>query len=242
MDPDENRIKAGQFGNLKRDGEYYAAVFDSLYARELEKLGFVIDRQGGKKWEIAGIPPSMIDKFSKRTDEVEDEAARRGITDAARKAELGAKTRSKKQKELTLPELREAWDAQLTDGERDALAAVYRQGNRGGQGSDGGGSGGLRHRPLLSEKLSVFPERELKRVALLYGLGSVTPEQVAAELPRQGVITAEIDGRLMATTEELQARGGLHRRPGGGRARHASRPVGVADGLYPHAGRRQVAQ
>ena len=41
-------------------------------------------------------------------------------------------------------------------------------------------------------------------MALLHGLGSVTPEQVAAELPRQGVITAEIDGRLMATTEELQ--------------------------------------
>ena len=54
-DPVEDRIKAGQFGGLKRDGEYYSAVFDSLYARELEKLGFGIDRQGGKKWEIAGI-------------------------------------------------------------------------------------------------------------------------------------------------------------------------------------------
>src|SRR5262249_4678963 len=84
-DPVEDCIKAGQFGNLKRDGEYYAAVFDSLYARELEKLGFAIDRQGGKKWEIAGIPASMVDKFKKRTDEVEDEAARKGITDAARK-------------------------------------------------------------------------------------------------------------------------------------------------------------
>ena len=89
MDPEEDRIKAGQFGNLKRDGEYYAAVFDSLYARELEKLGFVIDRQGGKKWEIAGVPQSMIDKFSKRTDEVEDEAARRGITDAAARRSWG---------------------------------------------------------------------------------------------------------------------------------------------------------
>ena len=45
----------------------------------------------------------------------------------ATKAELGAKIRSKKQKELTLPELRKAWDAQLTDAEREALAAVYRK-------------------------------------------------------------------------------------------------------------------
>ncbi len=203
MDEEENRIKAGQFGNLKRDGEYYAAVFDSLYASELEKLGFIIDRQGGKKWEIAGIPASMVDKFKKRTDEVEDEAARKGITDAARKAELGAKTRSKKQKELTLPELREAWDAQLTDDEREALAAVYRKEVTAGKDVTAAEAVAfaIAH---CTEKESAVPERELKRVALLHGLGSVTPGQVARELPRHGVITAEINGRLMSTTEGLQ--------------------------------------
>jgi conjugative relaxase-like TrwC/TraI family protein len=229
MDPEENRIKAGQFGNLKRDGEYYAAVFDSLYARELEKLGFVIDRQGGKKWEIAGIPASMVEKFKKRTDEVEDEAGRRGIVDAARKAELGAKTRSRKQKELTPAELREAWDAQLTDGERDALAAVYRRDASGGPPvtAPEAVAFALAH---ISEKLSVFPERELKRVALFYGLGNLTPDQVVAELPRQGVITSEIDGRLYATTEELQREEDyIAGQAAGGRGSVA--PIGVADGL-----------
>jgi conjugative relaxase-like TrwC/TraI family protein len=229
MDQEENRIKAGQFGNLKRDGEYFAAVFDSHYARELEKLGYVIDRQGGKKWEIAGIPASMIGKFKKRTDEVEDEAARRGIIDAARKAELGAKTRARKQKELTLPELREAWDAQLDDGERDALAAVYARGITPGKEvtAQEAVAWAIAH---ISEKLSVFPERELKRVALLYGLGSITPEQVATELPRHGVTTSEIDGRLMATTEKLQAEEDyIVGQAMGGRGSVA--PVGVAEGL-----------
>jgi conjugative relaxase-like TrwC/TraI family protein len=229
MDSEENRIKAGQFGNLKRDGEYYAAVFDSLYARELETLGFVIDRQGGKKWEIAGIPASMVDKFKKRTDEVEDEAARRGIIDAVRKAELGAKTRSKKQKELTPADLRIAWDAQLTDAERGALAAVYRREAEGGPAVTPAEAAAyaIAH---VSEKLSVFPKRELKRVALFYGLGSVTPEQIAAELPRHGVITSEIDGRLMATTEKLQREEDyIVGQAAGGRGSVA--PVGVADGL-----------
>jgi conjugative relaxase-like TrwC/TraI family protein len=229
MDPEENRMKAGQFGNLKRDGEYFAAVFDSHYARELEKLGFVIDRQGGKKWEIAGIPASMVDTFSKRTDEVEDEAARRGIVDAARKAELGAKTRSRKQKELTPAELREAWDAQLTDSERDALAAVYARGVAPGREVTAAEAvaWAIAH---VSDKLSVMPERELKRVALLYGLGSLTSEQVAAELPRQGVITSEIDGRLYATTEELQREEDyIAGQAAGGRGSVA--PVGVAEGL-----------
>ena len=229
MDPEEARIKAGQFGNLKRDGEYYAAAFDALYARELEMLGFGIDRQGGKRWEIAGIPASMAAKFSKRTDEVEDEAARRGIVDAVRKAELGAKTRSSKQKELTQPELRAAWDAQLTGGERDALAAVYRREASGGSPVTPAEAVAfaLAH---VSEKLSVFPEREIKRVALFYGLGSVTPDQIAAELPRQGVITADIDGRVMATTEALQREEDfIVGQAMGGRGSVA--PVGVADGL-----------
>ena len=96
-------------------------------------MGYAIDRRGGKEWEIAGIPQSMIDKFNKRSDEIEAEHRRRLRDDPdyreAYKHELAAKTRSKKQKELTPDQLREAWDAQLTDDEREALAAVYRRDN-----------------------------------------------------------------------------------------------------------------
>ena len=68
-DPVGRPHQGGQFGNLKRDGEYYrGGVLCPLCADKLEALGFVIDRRGGKKWEIAGVPQSMIDKFSKRTD------------------------------------------------------------------------------------------------------------------------------------------------------------------------------
>ena len=86
-----------------------------------------------------------------------------------------------------------------------------------------------------------MPERELKRVALLHGLGSVTPDQIAAELPRHGVITAEIDGRLMATTQELQAEERFITRLRGGRARHGL-PGGRACRAGPHACRRQASQ
>ena len=126
LDPEENRIKAAQFGDIVRDRPYYDAKFFSLLADGLVKLGYAIDRRGGGKWEVAGVPQTVIDKFSKRTDEIEDEAKRLSIADPGRKAELGAKTRAKKDKELTPEELREAWDAQLTRGEREALAAVCR--------------------------------------------------------------------------------------------------------------------
>ncbi len=228
-DPVEDRIKAGQLGNVVRDKGYYRAAFYARLAGKLEDLGYGIDRRGGNEWEIAGVLQSTIDKFSKRTAQIEAEAEKLGITDAARKAELGAKIRSKKQKELTMPELRKAWDAQLTDAERRALAAVYRKDVPGGKEVTPAEAVAfaIAH---CSEQESVIPERELKRVALLHGLGSVTPDQIAAELPRHGVITAEIDGRVMATTKELQAEEQfISGFAAGGRGTVA--PVGIPAGL-----------
>ena len=44
-----------------------------------------------------------------------------------------------------------------------------------------------------------MPERELKRVALLYGLGDVSLRQVEAELAARAMIARVLDGRKMAT-------------------------------------------
>jgi conjugative relaxase-like TrwC/TraI family protein len=226
---DDGKIKAGQFGDIIRDKPYYRAAFYARLADKLEGLGYAIDRRGGTDWEIAGVPQSAIDRFSKRTAQIDGEAEKRGITDAARKAELGAKIRGRKQKELTLPELRREWNGQLTDAERDALAAVYRKEVPADNAVTAAEAVAyaIAH---LSEKLAVFPEREVKRVALLFGLGHVTPDQVAAELPRHGVITAAIDGRLMATTDDLQREEDyIVGQAMGGRGRVA--PMDMPDGL-----------
>ena len=183
-DPVERRLKAAQFGDLKRDAPYWEAVFEARLAHKLEGLGYAIDRRGGKAWEIAGVPQSVLDKFSKRTDEIETEAERLGITDADRKGELGARTRHAKGKGLTPQQLRQEWDRQLTDPERQALGAVHRREIARGPGVSASDAVAYAIRHCF-ERESVVPERELKRVALLHGLGSLTPEQVAAELPRR---------------------------------------------------------
>lgn len=197
----DGRVLAGQFGNLKKDGEYYSALFDARYASNLQRLGYAIDRQGGKRWEVAGVSDVLIDQFSKRTREIEAEAKRRGVTDAKVKAELGAKTRSKKQKELTPEQLRNAWDAQLSDDDRDALAAVYRRDKPGGQAITAREA--VRYAVAhCFEREAVIAERELVRVALLFGLGDVTADQVRAEMPAQGVMLTERDGRAMVSTKD----------------------------------------
>lgn len=207
-DPEEKRIKAAQLGDIVRDKQFFRAAFYSRLAGKLEAMGYAIDRRGGMEWEIAGIPQAMIDKFSKRTEQIDAEAEKRGITDAARKATLGAEIRSKKQKELSMGELRQLWNAQLDDGDRAALVAVYRKEIAQGPAvtPEVAVEFAIAH---CGEQNSVWAERELMAVALMRGLGDVSVGQITAELPRHGVIVREMNGRRMATTHELQREEGV---------------------------------
>ena len=107
-DDQEEAWKAGQFRDLKRDAPYFEAVFHSRLAHRLHDLGLPIARTA-KGWELAGVDKALIDKFSRRTALIEEKAREKGIDDPEAKDELGAKTRERKQKDLSFPELQEAW-------------------------------------------------------------------------------------------------------------------------------------
>lgn len=70
-DDREQRIKAGQFRDLKASGPYFQAAFRVRLANKLQDLGFPIERKRDD-FEIAGVPASVIKKFSRRTDEIEE--------------------------------------------------------------------------------------------------------------------------------------------------------------------------
>src|SRR5690606_27573667 len=78
-------------------------------------------------FEIAGIKGDVLKRFSRRTALIEQLAEEKGITNPDWKAELGAETREKKGKALSMDELRKQWDARLSDKERQPLAAVHRR-------------------------------------------------------------------------------------------------------------------
>src|SRR3984893_1426378 len=94
-DDEERRGKAGQFAELKRDSPYFQAAFRARLADRLQDLGFGIHRKRDD-FEIAGIKPDVLKRFSRRTTQIEKVAQEKGITDPKRKAELGAETREKK--------------------------------------------------------------------------------------------------------------------------------------------------
>src|SRR5208282_5091515 len=87
-DEEENRWKAGQFRELKRDAPYFQAAFRVRLANRLQDLGFGVDRKRDD-FEIAGIPPDVLKRFSRRTALIEKVAEERGITDPKQKDGLG---------------------------------------------------------------------------------------------------------------------------------------------------------
>lgn len=140
-DEKEKMFKAGQFGNIKRNGQYYESLFHGHLSNNIKQLGYEIERNK-KGWEIAGISKELRDKFSLRTKEVEQEAKRKEAElkelnkiresegkaplqfTANDKSELGARTRNKKTEEFSTIELIEKWKNRLSDDERKILSNI----------------------------------------------------------------------------------------------------------------------
>jgi conjugative relaxase-like TrwC/TraI family protein len=137
FDPEEQRFKAGEFSNLVRDKGYYQAAFHSRFAERLAALGYGIERDGNS-FRLKGIDEGAAAKFSRRTDIIEAEAERLGITNAKAKGKLGRRTRESKDKEgMSVSQLRKEWNNRLSDEEREGIAGARR------------GQDGLRARPFL---------------------------------------------------------------------------------------------
>src|SRR5262249_23757858 len=90
--------------SLHRAAPYYEAAFHSRLMCNLEEIGLATIRKG-KSFELADVPESVNRKFSNRTAQIENEARKRGITDAKTKSKLGALTRIAKRRDLTPEDL-----------------------------------------------------------------------------------------------------------------------------------------
>jgi conjugative relaxase-like TrwC/TraI family protein len=114
FDEQEDQFKAARFRDIKRDMPYYQARFHKQLSDRLVKLGYNV-RRTEKSFEVEGVPKRVIENFSKRTDEIGRVANEKGITDARELDNLGARTRSKKQKGLSMTELKAEWKRQIKE-------------------------------------------------------------------------------------------------------------------------------
>src|ERR1700694_3334736 len=201
-DDTEKRWKAGQFGDLKRDAGYFEAAFDARLAHKLNALGYATEKNSKYSFEIAGTPQSLIDKFSRRRNEIERKAAEKNITDAVSKHAIGYYGREHKNNELGKADLRREWNARLSNDERLALAdAVH--GKASGDRAYMAGEAKEYAIAHSFQNASAVSEKRLKAEALKYGVGSVLPQDVADISQHPEVIAEKRDGQVMTTTKTL---------------------------------------
>ena len=200
-DDKEQLWKAGAFHGLLRDAPFFQAVFHSRLADRLADLGYGIERHA-RGWEIAGVSPDVLDRFSRRTALIEQLAKDKGILDAAEKDELGAKTRERKAKNLSAKQLLEEWQSRLTTAERDTLDDVRASAKPGSQIRDDKAADAAMQYAIGNcyERKSVVPERTVLAEALQHSVGQATVEQVHRQASVSGLIIGTRKGRRMATT------------------------------------------
>jgi len=204
FDEKEKAWKAGQFRGLKRDAPYFEAVFHSHLAHRLSDLGLPIERTR-KGWELAGVQQDLIEKFSRRTVQIEEKARELGLDSAAAKDGIGAKTREHKQKNLSFPELQETWQSRMTAQERQVLASLEQRVGGDAEPVDDNAAGrGLDYAVgHMFERKSVVPERRLLAEALKHSVGEASVADVHRAYERSDLIRGERDGQQMTTTRDV---------------------------------------
>ena len=197
-DPVEEKWKAGQFGDIKRDAEYYEAAFHARLSKKVGELGYAVGRSGDW-WEIKGLSRETLEKFSQRTEKIEEAAKKGAIGDPAAKDRLAALTREKKVK-TSMSDLKREWADRLTPEEKQSLASLL----------------GQQQNPLITaresmdyalahchERASVVSDKALVTEALWHGVGQVDVAQVERQLLREEILTQEMNDRRWCTTKEV---------------------------------------
>ncbi|WP_216351071.1 MobF family relaxase [Mucilaginibacter polytrichastri] len=206
-DAQEKMIKAGQFKDINRDMPYYQAMFHKRLADNLEDLGYQI-RRTEKSFEIEGVPQNVINLFSKRTNEIGEFAKEKGITDAHELSNLGARTRAKKQKGLSMIDLKAEWRQQIKAySEVDAAEAErpvrYAKRPTPRIIADDCVEYALKH---CYERASVMPERRLLENVYRHSVGhrNVSLPAMTDKFNSDGrIIRVKEKGRTFCTTKEV---------------------------------------
>lgn len=204
FDGAEGRWKAAKFHAIKQEAPYFEALFHSRLTEKLASLGYGIERTR-TGWEVAGIPPSVLVKFSRRTAQIEEIAAKKGITDAKAKDALGAASRAGKRRGLTNKQLLSNWQGRLTTDELAAIRQVaakqpvqQRQAITATAALD-----------YAAEKLfarhSVVEKSRLVAEALRFGVGALSLGAVEAEFGRRGMIERTVQGQRLCTSLDALA-------------------------------------
>lgn len=202
FDEKEGKFKALQNEGIKKNAPYFEAYFHNSFANKLEGLGYNIER-GKKSWEIKNISKTAIKEFSRRTNEIEKTAKEKGIDNAKQKAELGAKTRQKKESNLSWNEMLLDWQKRLPEEDKNTLQNLK--------------NNTLPQKEKTAERIvketiidgfekkSLIEQNRFKAMALKKNIGSHSSEAIEKAIAECGLIEKHDKGKDYFTTKQVQA-------------------------------------
>lgn len=193
-DDQDKKWKAGQFRQINQDAPYYEAIFHSKLAHHLQTAGYRIERTKNG-FELTGISKETIEKYSRRTQEIEDYSREHQITDDKQKSKVGAKTREAK-RILSSSEAQETeWFSRLTTEELTAILSLKQD-------------KGIVHDSHVAidavdfslkhhlERKSVASDKEILATAIKSSIGDATPDEIKRVF--------ENDSNILSATEKLR--------------------------------------
>lgn len=195
-DSTEDKWKAGQFRQINQDAPYYEAIFHSKLAHNLQTAGYAIERTKNG-FELQGVGKDTIEKFSRRTQEIEAFAEEHHITDAKQKAQIGANTRASKNTHLSAEAQEHDWRSRLNEAEAATIKSLRQRAKQTAVAGALNAQNGLQfalHHHL--ERRSVVSDKEILASAIKSSVGNATPEQVQRAFDR--------DSNILAATEKLR--------------------------------------
>ncbi len=180
FDAVEKQWKALQNHDMLAAQKFIENIYYHELARELTRFGYQIQNLPRGDFQIKGIAPELIEKFSKRHQQIDKQT--RELLDrepkkakgnvAAIRENIAHRERPPKVRDMPLPKLQESWESQMTALERESLQKLTTSQPRRIAASEGVAAKAVGWaEDHLFERRSVVNEHEIWRHALEHARG-----------------------------------------------------------------------
>jgi conjugative relaxase-like TrwC/TraI family protein len=200
-----DKWKAAEFGAIHSLLPYFEARFHASLAHEVQKLGYGVRVDGRGGWELNGLQPETLLKFSRRAAEIEAEAKAKNITDKSLLDKLGALTRRRKAaKPLDKETQRAEWSSRLTSEETQALKNLKGQPSQTLHGNPQAALDFALEHHL--ERTASADAYHVRTTALKQAIGVASPEGLEKAFAKRNDLLFSAEGETkLVTTEGVYA-------------------------------------
>jgi conjugative relaxase-like TrwC/TraI family protein len=210
----EQQWKALQNHDMLAAQKFVENVYYHELARELVRFGYQLENKPRGDFEIKGVAPELIEKFSKRHRQIDEktkellarepEKAKGNV--AAIRENIAHRERPPKVRDMALSRLQELWDKQMTAGERESLRNLAVSEPPIVQAPAGGAERAVGWaEEHLFERRSVVNEHDLWRHALEHARGeNIRLADVQAVTRQRDYIRDEKHPGKVASREHLE--------------------------------------